>query len=76
MRNIVCDKGAREKVGSDVGWGSDMHRAFLAPFLETTEVSAVIAPTNFGDNVFSLTDGQFHNAVRVASDSITTGDKA
>ena len=51
-----------------------MHRAFLAPFPKTTEVSAVIAPTNFGDNVFSLTDGQFHNAVRVASDSITTGD--
>ena len=76
MRNTDFEKSAREKVGSDVGWGSDMHRAFLAPFLETTEVSAVIAPTNFGDNVFSLTDGQFHNAVRVASDSITTGDKA
>ena len=74
MRNTDFDKSAPEKVGSDVGWRSDMHRAFLAPFPETTEVFAVIAPTNFGDNVFSLTDGQFHNAVRVASDSITTGD--
>ncbi len=53
-----------------------MHRVFLASFPETTEVTVVIAPTNFDDNVFLLTDGQFHNAVRVASDSITTGDKA
>ena len=74
MRNTDFDKSAREKVGSDVGWESDMHRVFLASFPETTEVSVVIAPTNFDDNVFLLTDGQFHNAVRVASDSITTGD--
>ena len=74
MRNTDFEKSAREKVSSDVGWGSDMHRVFLASFAETTEVSVVIAPTNFDDNVFLLTDGQFHNAVRVASDSITTGD--
>ena len=73
-RITVCDKSAREKVGSDVGWKSDMHRAFLAPFPGTTTVTAVIPATNFGGNVFSLTDGHFHNAVRVASDSITTGD--
>ena len=74
MRITVCDKSAREKVGSDVGWESDMHSAFLAPFPESTKVTAVIPATNFGGTVFSLTDGQFHNAVRVASDSITTGD--
>ena len=51
-----------------------MQRAFLAPFPGTTTVTAVIPATNFGGNIFLLTDGHFHNAVRVASDSITTGD--
>lgn len=76
MRNTVCDKSAREKVGSDLGWEIDKHRAFLNPFPSTTGTTVVIPTANSGDDVFPQTDGHFHNAVQVAPDPNTTGDKA
>ena len=75
MRNIVCDKGAREKVGSDVGRESDKYTVFPTQFPEATGVTLVISPTNFGDDALSLTDGLFHNDVWIASNSTTTGDR-
>jgi len=76
MRNTVCDKSVREKIGSDWGWEIDEHGAFLTPFLKAIGVTVVMPGTNSDDDVFSQEDDYFHNAERVVSYPTTTGDKA
>ena len=75
MRNTVFDTSAREKIGSDVGWESGKHGAFLAPFPNKTGVTVVIPNPNSDDGAFSATDGHSHHAVRVVSERTTTGDR-
>ena len=59
-----------------MAWEADKSRAFLTPFPSTTGVTVMIPTTNSDDDVFSQTENHFYNAVQVAPDPKTTGDKA
>lgn len=60
MSNTIFDKIVRKEIDSDVIWEDEKHVAFLTPFPNTPGVTVVIPKTNLGDNVFALTDVEYH----------------
>jgi len=60
MTETIFDKIVSGEIPSRIVWESDTHIAFLTPFPNTPGFTVVIPKVNPGDNVFSLSDDEYH----------------
>jgi len=60
MTETIFDKIISGEIPSRIVWESDTHIAFLTPFPNTPGFTVVIPKVNPGDNVFSLSDDEYH----------------